>query len=360
MRIDCFARLARFESAEVWSRTEADFGLAEVVRRRLVGAGPARPRLPVEGTRLGWLSGPLAVRLPGGEIAEVPSGLFTAATTEALALALVRRYEPRMDRPVERELSEGRAAGLDEDQLADQVALALSSHEPRRAGRSWRPAPAVVLPHDDPREEDPWYDDRRDTLRLQWNVQRVERQDGPLLCAATPPDKPLALVRSFAVRVGGLDVPRCAFVLVLGGPEDPVVAWDGERMGLCQGIDWLPADLLEALDREGEARGRLGELPLGAPDLEPRFLVAVPPPETLEGVAERRPEGPAGREAALVWDSRAPVRLPPDLPVVSDPAEVRYVLARLNRGCVYLPEQPGGLGPRGAKAGCLVACRPGL
>lgn len=89
-----------------------------------------------------------------------------------------------------------------------------------------------------------------------------------------------------------------------------------------------------------EAHGRVvsvteGDL-LAAETLRARFLVKVPP--MSQGRAfDRVPDLIGDLPGALMSDSRNPVPVPEDIPVIDDPAEAKEVVARINGG-VFLPD----------------------
>ena len=91
--------------------------------------------------------------------------------------------------------------------------------------------------------------------------------------------------------------------------------------------------------------------------LEVRFLLNVPGETELAAAKEKRPNDPALRCAAFLFDSRSAVALPPGssmIPVVADPAQVRYVLSRTTPTGLYVPTAPPSPTPVAGKADCVL------
>ena len=146
-------------------------------------------------------------------------------------------------------------------------------------------------------------------------------------------------------------MPRAAWV-----PLEPVpkVAkcryWDGHRARPASALADVLPELMGRLESSGtslrgatyDASANAGGPSLHA-DLEPRFLLRVPPHSGGSGTRERRPPRGPLRAAAVLIDSRCPVPLPPDghgLPFVEDPAVARFVLLRTTSQGVYVPDAP--------------------
>jgi hypothetical protein len=149
-----------------------------------------------------------------------------------------------------------------------------------------------------------------------------------------------AVVVEQHLSVGGHRIPRWD-VLTLGGTDDvQPVAWG------FQGGRWfrspfarVDARVLEAFEDHGRLVSVVeGDL-LASEALEGRFLLRVP-----EGEGPADPDRPVplpsalrSLPGALLSDSRSPVRIPDDVPLITDPGEAWSVLLRTTSG-IFLPD----------------------
>jgi hypothetical protein len=166
---------------------------------------------------------------------------------------------------------------------------------------------------------------------------RLETDAGP---ACFLKHQPQVLCYEYSVRLGRVRVPRRSYAIVTTCASEPVICWDGNRFSVVRSVDDLPQGFLGRVDCEGTALDDVYELPLGGPELQPQFLLRVPPQKVLVTLRERRPAEPTLRRAAFLFDSRAAVPLPRSarrLPFVDDPCVARYVLCRTTQGGVYVP-----------------------
>lgn len=144
---------------------------------------------------------------------------------------------------------------------------------------------------------------------------------------------------------------------------------DGEASARgCIGGRWFQGPLarvdsrvLEAFEDDGRLLNLVDGDPLAGEALQARFLVRVPRGAgPSAGRVGPVPEIAAALPAAFLLDSRLPVRLSADLPVVEAPAEAWAVLLRTSSG-VFLPDAPPATAPRSFRAlagGFVVACVP--
>ncbi len=184
---------------------------------------------------------------------------------------------------------------------------------------------------------------------------------GHLLRKAADHDA-LALVADTTVAHGAHAVPRRAFVVVAGGHGTPHCLWyDGVRGGRGTFPASVPRSLLRRLETLGRPLADAVPDPLPLP-LDPVFLLRVPTDDEAEALespeaAPALPAQPLCAAPLYMVDTRAPVALPPGLPIVDDPAAALAILARTHDG-IYVPEDaaiPGA--PPAGHAGWLIACR---
>lgn len=136
----------------------------------------------------------------------------------------------------------------------------------------------------------------------------------------------------------------------------------------CIGGCWFQGPLsrvdgrvLEAFEDHGRLVNLVDGDPLAGEALQARFLVRVPRGAgPSAGRVGPVPAVAASLPAAFLLDSRLPVPLSPDLPVIDAPAEAWAVLLRTSSG-VFLPDAPPATAPRSFRAlagGFVVACVP--
>ena len=174
----------------------------------------------------------------------------------------------------------------------------------------------------------------------------------------------IAVVIERASRVLDRSVPRWDLLTVAGH-----ASYGRVNTRCCRDGQWTATPLarLDPRDREEfEREGRLvrfrnTDLTQGAV-LRPQFLLLVP--DALEGTPDAcmLPAAASDLPGAFLLDSRFPLDLPVDLPLVEDPSEAWAVLLRTTAG-VFLPDA----GPRAVPkafhslAGSwLVGCTPRL
>jgi hypothetical protein len=162
----------------------------------------------------------------------------------------------------------------------------------------------------------------------------------------------LVLAREFIVPYRGIPVARRTWAMISRHPTEPVLAWNGSSIFYVPKTKFLPNGFLASMDLDGTSLADLPVPCIGAPELEVRFLLSVPADADLAAVKEKRPNEPALRCAAFLFDSRSAVTLPPAssvIPVVADPAQVRYVLCRTTPTGVYVPTAPPSPAPATGK-----------
>jgi len=174
-------------------------------------------------------------------------------------------------------------------------------------------------------------------------------------------------------RVSGRDVPRWDLMWLPVGGHDHL----GGIVRTFRDGRWtaVPRSRLDPRDRERfEADGRLvrfvaGDLTQGAV-LQPRFLLRVPD-ALADGDVGKADDGrddtgdlpcpvAASLPGAFLVDSRFPLDLPPDLPLVEDPPAAWAVLRRTTGG-VFLPDAAPRALPdafRALAGAWLVGCTP--
>jgi len=133
---------------------------------------------------------------------------------------------------------------------------------------------------------------------------------------------------------------------------EPVLAWNGSAMLHVPKPRLLPEGFLACMDHDGTSLADLPVPCIGAPELEVRFLLHVPAGLDLAAVEEKAPTERALRCAAFLFDSRSALALPPEsslLPVIADPAQLRYVLSRTTSTGVYAPAAPASPAPAAGK-----------
>lgn len=336
---------------EVWEAGEFTLSLAQVVKYKLTSGQsvPAHLKPLVdrfeESRSLEEMAAPVAYRLADGSLRRIDRGLVSAASLMALVDFLADRYEPLAGGQLEHYLSRARAAGASRDAVRQELERFCQKERAYLRRRS-RLRNNLQMGIEDSPILAPNDDDR--------SLSRLQTTAGT--CVFTQSEHQL-LCYDFEMKVGGRAVPRRAWALTAESRDEPVLFWDGSTMRAFRSIDRLPRNFLHRVDREGTSLWPLHALPVGAPELEPRFLLRVPPAEELGAAREKKPDHEVLSGAAFLFDSRAAVRLPSErtrLPFFDDPGIARFVLARTTRTGFYIP---GGAPAEGAgeeRAGCVL------
>jgi hypothetical protein len=271
------------------------------------------------------LHGPVGFRTLDGTERRFERAIVVASNQSAFVEFLVDGYVPLADGQVEQYRRRAAAEKIARDEVRRTIEAMVedSDFSTQALGRarasSWGSPLLVCLR-------------RKDVPGV-----RLETDRGP---ASFINDQPQVLCYDHAVRLGGVKVPRRSYAIVTQHSSEPVICWDGCRFSVVRSTSELPPGFLARVDREGTAFDDLYQLPLGGPELEPQFLLRVPPQKVLSAARERRPREPALRRAAFLLDSRAAVPLPRSagrLPFVDDPRVARYVLCRTTPAGVYVP-----------------------
>jgi hypothetical protein len=342
MRLHGYRPHAVLDGVEVWESVPFEVPIKQVIRDCLVsaavppwtrgGAESDDDEPPPPGRR----HGPIGYRRPDGGECRIAEGLVVASSPLSLIEFLRSRYVPLADGPIE-ELSR-RAAGREhptewfEDAFRRDAERLVSAHRANRSvvgrygsrrGYAGPLSPVVLC---DGEHEPPGV--------------RIEAHDGPRILLTADH---VVLSRESTATRRGLAIPRRAWALVSRYPTEPVLFWDGDRAGCVSPGRFGRTALHESLDRDGTSLSETPICCIGAPELEPLFLLRVPPADEFEAATERVPDDPAFRNACLLFDSRAAVPLPPDdadVPVVTDPGVARFLVTRTTPSGVYVPNAP--------------------
>ncbi len=322
------------DGVEVWECTTFELPIGLVLHEFIVSAEP-RPWLDRDGTGDGdqttipERNGPVGYRDPDGEECRVDDGLVVGSSFLALVDFLSTRYVPLADGPIEQLCHRLRDEKLplegfrrELERLVNEFHAGWRGMPASRGSRAWSGSPVL------------WQNDDR------LPIKRLGTQAGP---AVFPFTNHLVLSREFTVERAGLTVPRRAWVLVPKWKSEPALHWDGERAACLPRSHLRRSGFLEPFDRDGTSLMDLPSACVGAPELQPLFLLRVPSREQLERVVERAPAEPVLGAAAFLFDSRGAVPLPSvgvEVPVVTDPGVARYVLARTTPFGAYVPSAP--------------------
>lgn len=326
MKLTAFKVVHEQPHLEVWERVSVELPVAQVLDERIVSADP-KPVTDPDDPPLTSRAAKLGVRERNGSVWTV-TGLVVASRATALLDFLVNRYEPLGDGEIECMIRRVRAERRSKAKLRARLEDMLPANDhPRRhlvrdANKRWGLSPACFVPES----------------VLSDGVLRLELSTGAYVF---PRSEACAIACEHELRIGNVAVPRRSFVVRPEDRGEPVLYWDGARMQALRDVNDVPAEFLDAAEARGSSPADLSRFTVAMPELCTRFVVAVPPREALECVAERRPDLDVLLRPALLFDSRDPVPLPADaaerLPVVDDPAGVRWMLARTSRDRVYVP-----------------------
>ncbi|MBI5489817.1 MAG: hypothetical protein HY905_20955 [Deltaproteobacteria bacterium] len=349
MRLVGYRPHAVTPGVELWEARTFHVPLQRVLERRLVSAeGRAwldelHPHDRGHERTLPEKHGPVGCRAADGTEKRFEQGLVVSSSFSALLEFLTTSYLPLADGQCE---------------------------------RLCRRAAAEKTPHDAFRRE---MEQLVIRSQARWHPSRLRRNESdassPILLLGSAEDVPgdrfetstglgvflvedyLVLARDFVVAYRGLPVPRRAWAMISRHPTEPVLAWNGATVLYAPQTRLLPSGFLEELDRDGTSVADLPVPCIGAPELEVRFLLGVPPDDELAAVKEKLPREPALRCGAFLFDSRSAVALPPDstmIPVVADLAQVRYVLSRTTPTGLYVPTAPPSPSPVAGKGGRVL------
>ena len=186
-----------------------------------------------------------------------------------------------------------------------------------------------------------------------WEVEELEQR---LPAARTPRHAELhglptwsgcqVLVAPDAVEVDGLRVPRQQLVWVFRdhGEEQTLCLFDGSTVRLAQKLRDFGARALTHFNRGGTWLQTTPSDVAPATHLRARCLLRLPGRRSLERRfggqrAGTRPRHSLLRRPGFLLDSRSPIPLTGEEPVLHDPALAAFVLARATDG-IYVPTDP--------------------
>ena len=325
------------DGVEVWECVPFEVPIKRVLDLQLVSA-EGRPWVLHDGVANADIEpttpechGPVGYRRADGEECRFAEGLVVGTGFMGFVEFLVTRYVALADGPFEHLCCRAAAEKLTADAFRREVERLVNEFhsgwpgQPRRFRhrRSWSGSPILFFQGND-----------------HLPGVRLETPTGQGVFLTT---EHLVLSRDFEADCRGLSVPRRSWALVSKFPTEPVLCWDGERASCITRSHLARSGILGPMDRDGTALSDLPSPCVGAPELEPLFLLRVPPKAELEAVAERAPDEPILQTAAFLFDSRCAVPLPSAdsaVPVVVDPAVARYVLARTTPFGAYVPTAP--------------------
>jgi hypothetical protein len=348
---------------EIWENDAFDVPLRRVLAAHLVSVEPEQllgtsdltdsdliPDPP-----MGQRQGPVGFRTPEGVERRFEMGMVAGFSFSGMLDFLTTRYVPLADGPFEQ---------LCRRAAADKLTVEVFRREVEKL------LVQLQAGHDEPfsmthrfRHRDSWSGSPILFAGVEEMLPglRVETSSGPGIFMT---EEFQVLSREFVASCRGLAVPRRAWALLSKFPTEPVLYWDGERAGSVPKHDRLPAGFLAAMDAEGTSLADLPSPCVGAPELEPRFVLRVPSKAELLAATEKAPRDPALRCAALLFDSRAAVALPAAgsaAPVIDDPGIARYVLCRTSPLGTYVPTASPSAVPLGGHAGTvMIGTLPGL
>ncbi|MBI5489813.1 MAG: hypothetical protein HY905_20935 [Deltaproteobacteria bacterium] len=367
MKLSGFRVHQPWPRVEVWEWCEIRVELDTVVKHILVSVVPEAPSANRPRFDAAWLAGrskPVAFRMPYGETRSYPRAHIVTTSISDAEEFLVSAYIPQGDGTIDALLRQTAAEGAGPSAARSRLDEALwASPTTRTTGASARDGGQLVLfapsrfpllwCSPDGRDRPPGFRH----LAPEGEVV-FDRGTRPLLTCDV----------EFSVH--GRPVPRAAWVPLEPGPKVAKCGyWDGHRARPASALDDVPSELMGRLESSGTSlRGATHDSSAntGGPsfhaDLEPRFLLRVPPHSGGSGTRERRlPRGPL-RAAAVLLDSRCPVPLPPaghGLPFVEDPVVARFVLLRTTSQGAYVPDAPPLSAPaRFAPGSVLVGTLP--
>ena len=276
MKLRGFRPHAVVPGVEVWENDVFEVPLRRVLAGHLVSVEPARVTDPdddpeadvVPDRSVGERQAPVGFRTPEGVERRFERGLVAGSSFIGMLDFLTTRYVPLADGPLEQLCRRAAAEKLEIEVFRREVEKLLAqmqvppdevfdmARRHRRSAAWWCGSPILSASVED----------------LLPGV-RVETSAGPGIFLT---EEFQVLSREFWASCRGMAVPRRAWALLSKFPSEPVVYWDGERAGCVPRHDRLPAGFLAAMDAEGSALADLPAPCVGAPELEPRFLLRVP------------------------------------------------------------------------------------
>ena len=349
---------------EVWENDVFDVPLRRVLTGHLASVEPGLVTGPnyapdqdeVLRCALGERQGPVGFRTAEGVERRVELGLVAGSSFLGMLDFLTTRYVPLASGPFEQLCQRAAAENLEGEAFRREAEKLLAQLQAppdeafgaalrrRRRDACWSDSPILFA-----------------SAEELLPGLRVETAAGPGIFLT---EEFQVLSREFTASWRGLAVPRRAWALLSKFPTEPVLYWDGERAGSVPKCDRLPAGFLAAMDAEGMALADSPAPCVGAPELEPRFVLRVPAEAELLAATEKISRDPAFRCAALLFDSRAAVALPragSAVPAIDDPGIARYVLCRTSPLGTYVPTASPSAVPASGRAGTVViGALPGL
>ena len=333
-----------WRNVEVWEWRRTRLGFLTVLTTGVVSALPEAEKksMPPFRKMSSFIERfkPLAFRSRDGRVTPVPAGyIITTSLSDTLDF-LAETAVPCGEGPIDQYLREAAAGSLTAAQLRDRLGNLLwhGGRCRRWSGDEANRRLDLQVLYDAPIA---WYGDKADLPSS--SLTPVEQLDGPHLFPTEPWRYLVCTVES---PFAGLVLPRIAWFRV--DPDEHLLGfWDGDRTHGRTAWDDVPRELRRRLVQHGTA------LPLGRDaeelqfladvDLEAQFVLRVPPAEPAPEPRRTRPRQRVLRCAALLVDSRWPIRLPARpgrLPVIEDPEVVRYVLHRTTPNGIYVPDMP--------------------
>jgi hypothetical protein len=333
---------------EVWEWREFRLHLHYVLENCLVSALPRPIRTAGADFAefdLFWLAarmGPLAFRMPNGTRRRLPLGQIVTTSICDCMDFLTTAYVPQGGRHVDLVLGRAARGDLPRAALLHELDVLF-----------WD-APATLTPGD--QDGDKVVLIAPDEFPILWHdpeagedvaAIRIDGMRGEALLAQ---GESQILTCDIDSTVGGRPVPRAAWVPIEPDEKTPSDYWDGHCTRPASSWESVDAGLRHNLEGKGTSlrdvvdHAYSGERPPTFDgEIEPRFLLRVPPTALLDGAAEKRPDQRELRCAAVLVDSRCPVPLPDrgrGIPFVDDPGVARFVLSRTTADGVYVPAAP--------------------
>lgn len=349
MRVAGYLERDRFPGVTVLERAEAELPLARVCAERVGSLDllepPGLARLYAEpssweGAGVWNAYAPLRYRAARGRVRSLPAGLLRYASLSELIEFLLERLLPLDGEPLAQAVRNARETPSSARAVLEEFVLCGGDPDPRpwrrRRRHAARGAPDRPLPLASCGEL---------TEALHPHLTSGRRK--LLFPASYGYRRGPVVVRDHLQRVSGAQVPRSSY-LVWAQEGDawsdapcPLLACDGQQVRWLRGPGDLPPAARQGFDGDGRMYRSADFDVLPLVHLRARCLVPVPPRAALSaalGQAERL--GSPHRlleRPAYVLDSREPLLLRGDEPIVDAPEAAAFVLARTTRA-IFVPD----------------------